>query len=40
MIANTENIKATPSALESVVYFAEGDMRRAVNILQASSSQE
>lgn len=40
MIAKAENIKTTPSALESVVYFAEGDMRRAVNILQASSSLE
>lgn len=40
MIAETENIKTSPSALESVVYFAEGDMRRAVNILQASSSLE
>jgi len=40
MIAKVENIKTTPSALESVVYFAEGDMRRAVNILQASSSLE
>lgn len=40
MIAKAENIKTTPSALESVVYFAEGDMRRAVNILQASCSLE
>ncbi|MCE5213274.1 MAG: replication factor C small subunit [Methanobacterium sp.] len=37
-IADSENIQTTPSALESIVYFAEGDMRRAVNILQASST--
>jgi replication factor C small subunit len=37
-IAEAENIKFTAGALESIVYFAEGDMRRAVNILQASSS--
>ncbi len=39
-IAKAEKIKITPSALESIVYFAEGDMRRAVNILQTSSSIE
>lgn len=38
IIADSEKIKTTPGALESIVYFAEGDMRRAVNILQASSS--
>ncbi len=37
-IAKVENVKYTAGALESIVYFAEGDMRRAVNILQASSS--
>jgi replication factor C small subunit len=37
-IAGREKVKTTPGALESIVYFAEGDMRRAVNILQASSS--
>lgn len=40
IIAEAENITATPGALESIVYFAEGDMRRAVNILQASSTIE
>ncbi len=39
-IAESENIKTNPGALESIVYFAEGDMRRAVNILQASSTIE
>jgi replication factor C small subunit len=39
-IAESENIKTSPAALESIVYFAEGDMRRAVNILQASSTIE
>ena len=39
-IAEAENLKVSPGAIESIVYFAEGDMRRAVNILQASSSME
>lgn len=39
-IANTENLKISTGAIESIVYFAEGDMRRAVNILQASSSMD
>lgn len=39
-IAESENVKTTPGALESIVYFAEGDLRRAVNILQASSTVE
>ncbi len=38
VIAEAEKIKVTPNALESIVYFAEGDMRRAVNILQSSYS--
>ncbi|HOI39507.1 MAG TPA: replication factor C small subunit [Methanobacterium sp.] len=37
-IANTENIQHTPGTLESIVYFAEGDMRRAVNILQSTAT--
>jgi len=40
IIAEAENIDANKGALESIVYFAEGDMRRAVNILQASSTME
>lgn len=38
VIADAENLKIRPGALESIVYFAEGDMRRAINILQASST--
>lgn len=38
VITAAENVNATSGALESIVYFAEGDMRKAVNILQASSS--
>ncbi|MDD1763268.1 MAG: replication factor C small subunit, partial [Methanobacteriaceae archaeon] len=38
LIAQREKVETTPGALESIVYFAEGDMRKAVNILQASSS--
>ncbi|MGZ7208919.1 MAG: replication factor C small subunit [Methanobacterium sp.] len=38
LIANAENLKITRSAIESIVYFAEGDLRKAINILQASAS--
>lgn len=38
VIVEAENIKATSGALDNIVYFADGDMRRAVNILQASST--
>lgn len=38
VIADAENLKVSPGAIESIVYFSEGDMRRAVNILQASST--
>ncbi len=37
-IAKKENIKLTPSGLEALIYVANGDLRRAVNYLQASSS--
>jgi replication factor C small subunit len=37
-IAEAENVKYAPGSLESIVYFAEGDMRRAVNILQSTAS--
>ncbi len=37
-IAETENLNITRGAIESIVYFAEGDLRKAVNILQASAS--
>ena len=39
-IAEAENLNISAGAIESIVYFAEGDMRRAVNILQASASME
>jgi len=39
-IAEAENLNVTTSAIESIVYFAEGDLRRAVNILQASASMD
>lgn len=38
IIAKAENVKYAPGTLESIVYFAEGDMRRAVNILQSTAS--
>ncbi len=38
IIAKAENVNYAPGTLESIVYFAEGDMRRAVNILQSTSS--
>lgn len=38
IIAKKENVNYTPGTLESIVYFAEGDMRRAVNILQSTAS--
>jgi replication factor C small subunit len=38
IIAEAENVNYAPGTLESIVYFAEGDMRRAVNILQSTSS--
>ena len=38
LIAEAENLRVTRSAIESIVYFAEGDLRKAINILQASAS--
>ncbi|MDP3066722.1 MAG: replication factor C small subunit [Methanobacteriaceae archaeon] len=38
IICQEENLNYTPGALESIVYFAEGDLRRAVNILQSSAT--
>ncbi|MDD4810692.1 MAG: replication factor C small subunit [Methanobacterium formicicum] len=38
IIAKAENVNYTPGTLENIVYFAEGDMRRAVNILQSTAS--
>ncbi|MDR0911637.1 MAG: replication factor C small subunit [Methanobrevibacter sp.] len=39
-IADSEHIKYEESAIDSIVYFAEGDMRKAINILQASASMD
>ena len=39
-ICESENITCDDKALEAIVYFAEGDMRKAVNVLQAASSDE
>jgi replication factor C small subunit len=36
-IVNEENFDYDESAIEIIVYFAEGDMRKAINILQASA---
>jgi len=38
IIAKAEKVNYAPGTLESIVYFAEGDMRRAVNILQSTAS--
>lgn len=37
-IAKIEGLDIEISAIESVVYFSEGDLRKAINILQASAS--
>ena len=37
-ISKAENLNINRSAIESIVYFAEGDLRKAINILQASAS--
>lgn len=37
-IVKEENFDHDESAIETIVYFAEGDMRKAINILQASAS--
>lgn len=39
-ICSSENVDYTDDGLENIVYFAEGDMRKAVNILQSSASEE
>lgn len=38
-VCNQENVNYTLEGLESIVYFSEGDMRKSINILQASSSE-
>lgn len=37
-IAQNEGIEVSDTALDAILYVAEGDMRRAINILQASAS--
>ncbi len=37
-IAEAQNLNIKREAIESIVYFAEGDLRKAINILQASAS--
>jgi replication factor C small subunit len=37
-IASNENVKLTLGGLEAILYVAEGDMRRAINTLQAAAS--
>lgn len=39
-ISKQENVDYDESAIETIVYFAEGDMRKAVNLLQAAASGE
>lgn len=39
-IAQEEGIDAEETALENIVYFTQGDMRRSINILQASTTEE
>ncbi|MCQ2970826.1 MAG: replication factor C small subunit [archaeon] len=38
-ICESEGFQADDEGLESIVYFAEGDMRKAVNVLQAATSE-
>jgi len=39
-VANQENVDYEDTAIETIVYFAEGDLRKAVNLLQAAASGE
>ena len=38
-ICDAEGFDADEKGLETIVYFAEGDMRKAVNVLQAAASE-
>ncbi|MCQ2972297.1 MAG: replication factor C small subunit, partial [archaeon] len=38
-ICNEESFDYDTNALETIVYYAEGDMRKAINILQATASE-
>jgi replication factor C small subunit len=37
-IAKAEKLTLTPDAIKAIIYVSEGDMRRAINVLQAASS--
>jgi replication factor C small subunit len=37
-IADKENVKVLASGIEAILYLAEGDMRAAINLVQAASS--
>jgi len=39
-IAEAEGFEYDDSAIETIVYFSEGDMRKAVNLIQASASTD
>jgi len=39
-VSKKENIKLSEDAIKAIIYVCEGDMRKAVNILQAASSIE
>ncbi|OQD58104.1 replication factor C, small subunit [Methanobrevibacter arboriphilus JCM 13429 = DSM 1125] len=39
-IANQENLDYELNSIETIVYFAEGDLRKAINLLQAAASGE
>ena len=38
-ICESERFEADEKGIESIVYFAEGDMRKAVNVLQAATAE-
>lgn len=38
-ICNQEKVSYDDTGLETIVYFAEGDMRKSINVLQASASE-
>jgi replication factor C small subunit len=39
-IAKQEKVKVNPKGLEAILYLSEGDMRAAINLLQAASSAD
>ncbi len=39
-IAQQENVTVDSEALENIVYFTQGDMRKSINILQASTTED